>query len=261
MKPSLSVPLREQENLKELFKLMDENGLGEKKAEIAELADYIDKMDQQFGAVLEELKGVKEQLGMIQEKGIKSQTLKLITKVESKVGEAKQQLQTVKKKFMEGVEKAVSGFKDKGISALQTAVDITGLQKGISKIKEQLHATIDLTDNGISHLGTMGDELHDAGVHLGNIGRTLAGKELKPATSRDVEKGAFFQGQKALFTVMGMLSGMEKRTDTLLGRLAQLEERASRTPKISVRDSLKSIQTEKKSQESGMEKHRKTPAR
>lgn len=59
MGASLSVPLREQENLKELFRILDEKGLKEEKEQILSLADYIDSMDEQFGKVLSELQDVK----------------------------------------------------------------------------------------------------------------------------------------------------------------------------------------------------------
>ena len=71
MGSSLSVPLREQENLKELFRILDENGLKEEKEQVLSLADYIDSMDEQFGKVLSELQEVKLQLDQMQEKGLR----------------------------------------------------------------------------------------------------------------------------------------------------------------------------------------------
>ena len=78
MGSSLSVPLREQENLKELFRILDENGLKEEKEQVLSLADYIDSMDEQFGKVLSELQEVKLQLDQMQEKGLRQSALKTV---------------------------------------------------------------------------------------------------------------------------------------------------------------------------------------
>lgn len=103
MEASLYVPLKEQENLKSLFQLMEENGLQEEKKQVMELVDYIDSMEKQLGAVLEELGAVREQLGQIQDKGIKNTALKVVARIEYKVQDARQQLYAVKDRFMAGV--------------------------------------------------------------------------------------------------------------------------------------------------------------
>lgn len=43
----MSVSLMEQENLKELFRILGENRLDKEKSQFMELADYINNMDQQ----------------------------------------------------------------------------------------------------------------------------------------------------------------------------------------------------------------------
>lgn len=242
MKTSLSVPLREQENLKKLFKLMDENGLKEEKAQVMELADYIDSMDAQFGKVLEELGAVREELGKLQEKGIRSVAIKAVTKAEEKVEGAKMQLQAVKVRFLSGVNKAVENFKEKGVSALSKSIQVLGIQKGLVKIQESLHQSIEAVDKGFQHLGDIGDEIHGVRKHLGNIRRKLAGKESQDVGFRDVEKGAVYQVQKLLYQTAGMLEGMEKRTDKALEKLGYLEQRKKSPEKSSVRENLKDIQ-------------------
>lgn len=242
MEVSLYVPLKEQENLKRLFQLMDENGLKEEKKQVMELAGYIDSMENQLGTVLEELGAVKEQLGQIQDKGIKNAAVKAVTKIEGKVKEAKQQLYAVKARFMAGVSHAVHDFKEKGISALYKSMDVLGIQKSLVKFKERLHLAVETADTQIDHLANIGDEFHEAKTHLGNIGRELLRKETKEAGSRDVEKGTVFQIQKFLCQMAGGLKGMEKRTDAALKKTKQLEEKAMAVKKPSVRESLKAIE-------------------
>lgn len=76
-------------------------------------------------------------------------------------------------------------------------------------------------------------------MHLGR-------KEPLEAGSRNVEKGAVFQVQKLLYGTMGMLEGMEKRTDRTIQRLDLIGEKAEEIRKPSVKESLRLLQEGKK---------------
>lgn len=247
MESSLSVPLREQENLKELFRILDENGLKKEKEQVLSLADYIDSMDEQFGKVLSELQDVKQQLDQMQEKGLRQSALKTVRAVESKIGEARVQLKVLKARFVDGVNRTIKGFKEKGTLAVYQTIDFLGIGKGLQAVKTHLHRSIESTDRGIDRLSNIGDEMHGVKTHLGNIKRELAGKEPLAAGSRDVEAGAVFQMQKMLYGTMGVLNGMEKQTDQTLKKLDSLRQRAEEIRKPSVKESLRSLQERKQS--------------
>lgn len=251
MKSTLSVPLKEQENLKELFRILDEKGLEKEKGQLTELADYIDSMDQQFGKVLEELQTVKQQLDQIQEKGIRQSALKVMAKVEGKVNDAKVQLAVIKAKFMDGVSRTLTRFKEKGVLAVSQTIDFLGIRQGLMRMKKHFRQSVESADRGIHQLANIGDEIHGVKTHLGNIKRELAGKEPLAAGSRDVEKGAVFQVQKMLYGTMGMLEGMEKKTDLTIQRLDSLGERAKAIQRPSVKESLRSLQEKQSNQSQG----------
>lgn len=249
MKTSLSVPLMEQEQLQELLQILEDSGMKEEKKQVMGLAQYLDTMDEQLGAVLTELKEVKEQLGEIKDSGIKAAALRVVTRVEGKIQEAKSQVHAIKEKFMEGVKKTVETFHQKGVLALAKTVDFLGIQKGIQKIHTHLEQSILAADRGMDRLGNMADEMHEAKTHMGNIGRELAGKERKKTTVRDVEKGPVFQIQKTLFHAMGVMNGMKQRTETALQRVEGLSVKAGSLKKPSIRESLKSLREEEKTPE------------
>lgn len=246
MKTSLSVPLMEQEQLQELLQILEDNGMKEEKKQVMGLAQYLDTMDEQLGAVLTELKEVKEQLGEIKDSGIKAAALRVVTRVEGKMQEAKSQVHAIKEKFMEGVKKTVETFHQKGVLALAKTVDFLGIQKGIQKIHAHLEQSILAADRGMDRLGNIADEMHEAKTHMGNIGRELAGKEWKKTTVRDVEKGPVFQMQKTLFHAMGVMNEMKQRTETALQRVEGLSVKAGSLKKPSIRESLKSLKNEEK---------------
>lgn len=249
MKTSLSVPLMEQEQLQELLQILEDNGMKEEKKQVMGLAQYLDTMDEQLGAVLTELKEVKEQLGEIKDSGIKAAALRVVTRVEGKIQEAKSQVHAIKEKFMEGVKKTVETFHQKGVLALAKTVDFLGIQKGIQKIHTHLEQSILAADRGMDRLGNIADEMHEAKTHMGNIGRELAGKERKKTTARDVEKGPVFQMQKTLFHAMGVMNGMKQRTEIALQRVEGLTVKAGSLKKPSIRESLKSLREEEKTPE------------
>ena len=45
-KNTLKVPLKEQENLKELFRLLEQNGMEQEKKQVVQMAEYIDTMEE-----------------------------------------------------------------------------------------------------------------------------------------------------------------------------------------------------------------------
>lgn len=89
MEATLKIPLKEQENLKELFRLLEERGMQAEKGQVMDLADYIDSMDAQFEKVLSELQTVKRQLKVIEQRGIRQTLLRTVGTLEAKVGAAK----------------------------------------------------------------------------------------------------------------------------------------------------------------------------
>lgn len=292
MEEPLSTPLKEQDNFKELLRLLDEKGLHEEKGQVIHLADYIDNMDQQFGKVLKELQAVKHQVKRLEQRGLRQAVLRTVGKIEAKVHAAKIELLDFKDQFIDGVNRTINGFKQRGILSVYKTIDFLGIKNGLLGVKRHLHQSLETADRGIVSLGNIGDEMYGVRTHLGNIKRELAGKEPLTAGSREMEKGAVFQIQKMLYGTMGILDHMEKRTDQTIRKLDSFGERAQgiRRPSIegtvqenrrisrsgrirekqesfqsrrdqkvrkpSVRGSLKSIQAEK-NREAGQKVHRR----
>jgi len=101
------IPLSEQPELKELFTILDGNGMDKEKQEIESLVHYIESMETGFSQVLDELKEVRGQLEQIQDKGVKATVQRVVDKVETKVSEVKSQLVTVKNNLVNSAANAV----------------------------------------------------------------------------------------------------------------------------------------------------------
>lgn len=226
MEELLSIPLKEQDDFKELLRLLDEKGLHEEKGQVIHLADYIDNMDQQFGKVLKELQVVKHQVRRLEQRGLRQAVLRTVGKIEAKVHAAKMEVLEFKDQLIDGVNRTITGFKQRGILSVYKTIDFLGIKNGLLGVKRHLHQSMETADRGISSLGNIGDEMYGVRTHLGNIKRELAGKEPVTVGSREMEKGAVFQMQKMLYGTMGILDQMEKRTDQTIRKLDSFGERA-----------------------------------
>ena len=239
-----SEPMMVQEDLTELFRLMDVHGMGKEKEQVMDMARYLDSMEAQFGAVLAELQAVRSQLEQIQDRGLRATAEKVIGKVDEKVTAAGDQIKAVKDQFIKGARQAVTDIKSKGAVALNRTLTALGLPRGLTFVRARLRSAALAADHGISRLTTMGDELHEAKNHMRNVGSVLAGKEPVKRTSRDEEKGMIYHMQKGLYHGMVALEGMEKRTEKALDRLVGSGEISKSEGKTSVVEDLKSIQAE-----------------
>lgn len=226
MEELLSIPLKEQDNFKELLRLLDEKGLHEEKGQVIHLADYIDNMDQQFGKVLKELQAVKHQVRRLEQRGLRQAILRTVGKIEAKVHAAKMELLDFKDQLIDGVNRTITRFRQKGILSVYKTIDFLGIKNGLLGVKRHLHQSLETADRGIASLGNIGDEMYGVRTHLGNIKRELAGKEPVTVGSREMEKGAVFQMQKMLYGTMGILDQMEKRTDQTIRKLDYFGEKA-----------------------------------
>ena len=63
--------LREQDSIRALLELLEQQGMEQEKGDVIRMADHIDSMEMQLGTVLKELGEVKKQLGVMQESKIK----------------------------------------------------------------------------------------------------------------------------------------------------------------------------------------------
>ena len=69
--PKIKGPLREQDSIRALLELLEQQGMEQEKGDVIRMADHIDSMEMQLGTVLKELGEMKKQLGVMQESKVK----------------------------------------------------------------------------------------------------------------------------------------------------------------------------------------------
>lgn len=256
----LKIPLKEQENLKELFRLLERNGMEQEKEQVFQMADYIDRMETKMEAVLLELKSMREQLSGMETKSLRTRAETTVGAVEGKLREAKEALGNLKCAFLGKVSQAVQAGKERGKEALAGILKSVHLPQMTFRVQRLLKGAARTADQGITKLGDMADELHASKQHLANAGRALTGRKMQTAAGRDPERGAVYEAQRILFQVMASAERMERQTENFLESMERLSVKEE-GEKPSVRESLRELKADRPPQGEPLEKQRSEAVR
>ena len=246
----------------EFLKLLNENGGSAQGQDLSLMAWYLDGMERQFDAVLQELQSVKAELSQITERQAPSKPLltKMVEALETRIERARDRLLAFRDKIMECAQDAADRFKDAGVSALDGAIAAMGVKKGLEHLQEGLQSSLSGVKDAIEKVENVGQELRSVGGHLKNAGRAMTGKETQ--TVDGGQEGRFQSTllapmrriQKLLSNInnntlaaIGVVEDLEQSADMARGRQ---EERAAQKPgkrlekKPSIRQALQKNQAE-----------------
>ena len=253
--PKIQGPLREQDSIRALLELLEQQGMEQEKGDVIRMADHIDTMEIQLGTVLKELGEVKKQLGVMQESKVKLFAVNTIQKAEHQVQTLHFQVGEWKRKFVERAEQAVFDFKEKGKEVTATLIHYQKMQK----LQSSLHTVMLSMDQKIDRLGSMAEELHAAKGHLKNAFLEMNGKDTAKITERNPEQGIIFQTQKVLFQSMRSIHKLEQKTERLQQQIGKLEERQGK--QASLKDTLQELRQETAPRQLGKEEKQKAAIR
>lgn len=235
--------LREQPEIKELFQVLEENGLTKECQQVEAFVSCLKHMESQFGQVLEELKEVRGQLEELQDKGIRSAAVHVLDSVDNKAQEIGSQLVLVKQNLVRSAKNAVETFKEKGVDALRKAVSAMKIPTALSLLKGSFHRGMESMNQNAGKLENISAELYKAAEHGKNAGRILLGRDAEEPGEQKGDKGILMKGAKAFLACGRLLSGMEKTVEQAQKRVEQFS--LSGTGKSSVKAELQKIKSEK----------------
>ena len=224
--------LREQPEIRELFQVLEGNGLKKERQEVETLVDYLEGMESQFGRVIEELKEVRGQLEQIQDKGIKATAARLLDSAEGKAQEIGGQIALVKTNLVRSARNAVQEFKEKGVDALRRAVSAMKILTVLSLLKEGLHGCMESMNKNAAKIGIVGGELGRAAQHTKNAGRVLIGRRIKEPAEQKGDKGVLAGIQKAFLSFGRSFSVMEKAAENAQKRVEQFSRGEDKKPSV-----------------------------
>ena len=177
----------EEEVLKQFMELLGNQGMEGQMKELMEFFRYAVGAQRQFGEILDELQGVRQELSRMQEKQPEPEAGGFMDNVErfqKNLTALSERLSAVKDSFMETAAQSVRAFKEKGKAGMCKV-----LQKGISGIKKMLadyrKCLVDIMadyQKTADRIDGVGNELKQIGNSVSNVGRLIAGKAVKEAS-------------------------------------------------------------------------------
>ena len=218
MESMMQIKLAEQPNIMALLQTLEDNRLNKEKQEVEALVHCLDSMEEQYGKILEEMHGIREELGKMGESQTKIQLSDITGQAEKKMQEFGEQLKRMKANLVKSAKSAVEQSKKKGAIVLRKVVSSMRIPQAIKKIEDALSKAQDSVEQQAIKAGAIRQELQSIGGHTKNVGKMLIGKEAKKLPADTASVGRV---EKLLLRVVKRLEKMEQSAEKTRGKLEQ----------------------------------------
>lgn len=185
-----ALALREHPQIIELLSVLEQHSLSKQKEEVQALVGYIDGMEEKLSQMMDEMKAMRLEVEKLHNKGIRTQCAQLVGTAEEKIRQGKAMLSTARTNFVSAAGRMLGTFQEKGRAALRHAVQALRIPAVLSRMERGFSHASQAMEQCAGKLDVIRDELHQAGGHMKNAGRTLAGKEALEAQELEADKGA-----------------------------------------------------------------------
>ncbi|WP_444645231.1 DUF6674 family protein [Caproiciproducens sp. R1] len=226
-----TVSLLENEHVKELLAILEANSAPGRK-DFRAVLNQVGAMECQLDAAVKELAAMRRELNEARELAhpVKTALQNAVKTLEKNVAVLRGRMDAVKQNVIEGCKNAVDAFKEKGISAIHNVTRFFKIRPLLETMRNDLTENIRFDGAAISKIEAVRAEYHEAGRHVKNMARALAGME----SVRDVKSaGRLAKALEAPFkTERSCFVSMKKSVEAALSGLASLEKSAERKPSI-----------------------------
>lgn len=211
-------------SFQEFLKLLEENNRSDQGQDLSLMAWYLDGMERQYNAVLQELHDVKTELAQVPDQQVPSKSIfsSMLETLETKVEQARERLAAFRDKIMECVKDATDRFKDAGVSVLDNTVAAMRTKQGLQHLQEGMQSSLSAVKDALWKAEDMGAELRQAGQYVKNVGRIAASQE--PRYEPSIDEGRF---QSVILApmrgVQKMLSNINNNTLAAISVVEDLE--------------------------------------
>ena len=235
-KRDFAVVLMENEHVKELFGILQDNGKDTSGLtaiinHVSGMEDFIKQAEKQIAVMKSQLNEMKE----VQDHPIKTALEKAIKTLEAKVAAIKEQIGELKANIIDGCKNAVSAFKEKGAAVLDKLASFFKIKSGLQNIKNDSIRAADMCDKSIIRIQTFSQEFHKSGRGLKNMARIIVGKEPIDAVK---ESGKLAKAMCAPYRASKAINlGIKKQCDKVIAALVKLTQsvEAKRESKAAVK--------------------------
>ena len=250
-----SIPITENEYVKQLMAVLQKNNAPSKKDFIAVIG-HVTAMENQLEQMIAELQAMRRDLAEAQRQNhpVRHALQKAVIVMQAQISELRKNLTALKENIIDGCKNALAAFKEKGISALDNIARFFKVKPVLEAIHTGADKAAKSADKTIANIEAASAKYHEAGRRVKNAGRALSGKEaIQEAKPSGKVTKAFTAPARA---VRSCFKGIRNNAVAAVGKLRRLEERAAEK-KQSINDTLKECNELVKQ----AEKERKTPTR
>ena len=179
----------------------------------------MEELENQLAGAMEQLSAMREEVQNLQKSPLKSALQSSVHTLEEKASFLKEQISALKESILTGCRQALSEVREHGISALDNLAHFFHLRQSFEEIRDTIQEAVQTDTRTIEKIEAMAAQYHEAGKHLKNAGRVLAGKEAvteaKPTGKVAKTIAAPFRADRACLaamigTVDKALSGLER---------------------------------------------------
>ena len=135
MAESLSVPLGEQEHLKEFFEVMRDNGKKMQAEDMERLFDYITVLQRDLKDAIEEVDYLRDQIEEMQDQTLKAKFENIQWAVYDSMHNAWDQIKGVKEEFTAQIQNAAAVCKRKGSASLGPCSGYDAYSRGVKLLR------------------------------------------------------------------------------------------------------------------------------
>lgn len=204
----------------------------------------MEELENQLAGAMEQLSAMREEVQNLQKSPLKSALQSSVHTLEEKASSLKEQISALKESILTGCRQALSEVREHGISALDNLARFFHLRQSFEGIRDTIQEAVQTDTRTIEKIEAMAAQYHEAGKHLKNAGRVLAGKEAvteaKPTGKVAKTIAAPFRADRAC------LAAMIGTVDKALSGLERLEQSAPKKHSIlkTMREQSEKIQAE-----------------
>lgn len=239
MSDSVNTPLAENEHVKELLGVLQENQMDSKN--LVAMLGYVAAVEKQLDKAAGELAAMRKELSAMREERnhpVRTALTRAIHTLENGISAMRARLDSVKAAIVTGCKDAVAAFKANGRAALNNLARFFRLKPFFQAWSNDLDKLMKASDRAVAKIEAVSAEYHAAGRHVKNVARVLSGREpvaeIKP-------NGRLAHLMEAPFKVVRrMRAGVKGSIDRAAAALGRLEKDAPvRERKPSVLENIK----------------------
>lgn len=234
----------EMPGVEELLKILLDVNMEQNRQTVSLLMNYMNDIEENFFAVLEELDTVKEQLAHVQNtpqtKEVRNFLTDLSGQLQEKAAFLREQLQEMQANLNSKAVQLVQNFKEHGVSALNHVCEFLGVKEKLTQLHDSFVRTAQDMQDSMNKIDRVSQELRETATHARNAGRALSGKEALEAPQQK-ETGFFHHMKRPYKSMQNFCLSKADKLEKDIAKLVLLEQMDGRTS----RENNKKVSAEK----------------